>query len=236
MSLFRQVGRGLRALFNRKAADRELAEEIDHYLRESAARFRARGLPPDQALRQARLELGGATAVHEQVRGYGWENAIDTLFGDLRYAARRLAGNRSFSAVSILTLGLGIGASTAIFTIVERVLLQPLRYPQSGQLVALMHTAPGVNIRELGLAASLYFTYREENRVFQDVSIWTGDGWTLTGMGEAEQVRGISVSHRFLPILGVEPALGRAFSASDEDPARERAILLTDGYWRSRFG
>jgi predicted permease len=236
MSLFRQVKRGLRALFNRKAADREIADEIAHYLRESAASFTARGLPPDEALREARLELGGATAVHEQVRGYGWENAIDTFFSDLRYAARRLARNPSFAAVSILTLGLGIGASTAIFTIVERVLLQPLPYSQSGQLVALTHTAPGINIKELGLSASLYFTYREENRVFQDVSIWTRDFWTVTGMGEAEQVPGISVSHRFLPILGVEPALGRAFSASDENPAGERTVMLTDGYWRSRFG
>src|SRR5437773_6873774 len=175
MSLWRQVSRGLRALFNRKAADQEIADEIAHFLDESAATFAARGLAREEALRAARLELGGATAVHVQVRGYGWENAMDTLFSDLRYAARRLARNRSFVAISILTLGLGIGASAAIFTIIERVLLQPLDYPQSGQLVTLMHTAPGVKLKELGLSASLYFTYREENRVFQDLSIWTGD-------------------------------------------------------------
>ncbi len=236
MSLWRQVNRGLRALFNRRAADREIADEIAHYLKESTAAFTAKGLPPDEALRVARLELGGTTAVHEQVRGFGWENAMERLFSDLRYVARRLARNRSFAAVNILTLGLGIGASTAIFTIVERVLLQPLPYPQSGQLVALMHTAPGINLRQLVLSASLYYTYREENRVFQDVSMWTGDGWTVTGLAEAEQARGISVTHRFLPILGVEPALGRAFTASDEDPAGERTVMLTDGYWRSRFG
>jgi hypothetical protein len=190
MSLWRQVNRGLRALFNRKAADREIADEVAHYLKESTAAFTAKGLPPEEALRLARLELGGTTAVHEQVRGFGWENAIDTFFSDLRYAARRLVGNRSFAAVSILTLGLGIGASTAIFTVVERVLLQPLPYPQSGQLVALMHTAPGINIKELGLSASLYFTYREENRVFQDVSMWTGDGWTVTGWARRSKCGG----------------------------------------------
>src|SRR5437870_10795556 len=124
MSLWRQVSRGLRALFNRKAADQEIADEIAHFLDESAATFAARGLAREEALRAARLELG-ATAVHEQVRGYGWENAMDTLFSDLCYAARRLARNRSFVAISILTLGLGIGASAAIFTIIERVLLQP---------------------------------------------------------------------------------------------------------------
>ena len=236
MSLFRQVKRGLRALFNRQAADRDIADEIAHYLGESTASFTASGHSPDEALRAARLELGSTTAVHEQIRGYGWENALDTFFSDLRYAARRLGGNPSFTAINILTLGLGIGASAAIFTLIERVLLQPLPYAQSGQLVALVHTAPGVNIKQLGLSASLYYTYREENRVFQDVSIWSGDGWTVTGLGEAEQVRGISVSHRFLPILGVEPALGRAFTVSDENPAGERTVMLTDGYWQSRFG
>lgn len=236
MSLWRQVHRGLRALFNRKAADREVDDEIAHFLRESTADFIAKGLPPDEALRAARLELGGAVAVREQVRGYGWENTMDTLFSDLRYAARRLARNRSFAAISILTLGLGIGASAAIFTIIERVLLQPLDYPQSGQLVTLMHTAPGVKLKELGLSASLYFTYREENRVFQDVSIWTGDSWTITGLGEAEQVRGLSMSHRFLAVLGVQPALGRAFIAADDDPSGERTVMLTDSYWRTRFG
>src|SRR5437588_537422 len=144
MSLWRQASRGLRALFNRKAADQEIADEIAHFLDESAAGFAAQGLAREEALRAARLELGGATAVHEHVRGYGWENAMDTFFSDLRYAARRVAGNRRFAAVSILTLGLGIGASTAIFTVVERVLLQPLPYRQSGQLVALTHTAPGI--------------------------------------------------------------------------------------------
>ncbi len=236
MSLWRQAHRGLRALFNRKAADREIDDEIAHFLRESAAEFTAKGLPPDEALRAARLELGGALAVREEVRGFGWENTMDSLFSDLRYAARRLARNRSFAAISILTLGLGIGASAAIFTIIERVLLHPLDYPQSGQLVTLMHTAPGVNLKELGLAPSLYFTYREENRVFQDVSIWTGDSWTVTGLGEAERAQGLSVSHRFLSVLGVEPALGRGFIAADDDPSGERAVMLADSYWRTRFG
>jgi putative ABC transport system permease protein len=236
VSFWRQLTHGLRVLGNRKAVDQEIADEISHYLEEATDHFTARGLSRDEARRAARLELGGATPVREQVRGYGWENAIETLFADLRYAARRLAGNPGFSVVSILTLALGIGASTAIFSVIEGVLLKPLPYPQSGQLVSLLHTAPGIDIKELYLAASLYFTYREENRVFQDVGMWTGDSWTVTGLAEPEQAPGLSISHDFLSVLGVQPAMGRAFTAADENPAGERTVMLSHDYWKWRFG
>jgi hypothetical protein len=112
MSLWRHFTRGLRVLTNRKAADRDIADEVGHYLEESTAALVAGGLAPDDARRAASLEMGNTPAVREQVRGYGWENTIDNLFAELRYATRRLSGNPGFAAVSILTLALGIGAST----------------------------------------------------------------------------------------------------------------------------
>ncbi len=236
MSLWRQFISGLRILRRSKAADQEISDEISHYLEEATALFVARGLPPDEARRAARLELGSVTAVREQVRSYGWENALGIFCADLRYAVRRLLGNRGFTAVSVLTLALGIGASTGIFSVIEGVLLKPLSYPHPEQLVALLHTAPGINIKELNLAASLYFTYREEHRVFREVGMWVDDSWTVTGLAQPEEVPGLSVSHRFLSVLGVQPALGRGFTASDENPKSERALMLTDGYWRSRLG
>lgn len=236
MSLWRQFTRGVSVLADRRAADREVAEEIDHYLQEVTAGFVAKGLSPDDARRAARLELGSQTAVREQVRGYGWENAVETSFSDLRHAVRRLFGNPGFTAVSVLTLALGIGASTAIFSVIDGVLLKPLPYSHPEQLVALLHTAPGIHIEELNLAASLYFTYSEENRVFQDVGMWSSDSWTVTGMAEPEEVPGLSVSKRFLAVLGVRPALGRGSTASDENPNGEGTVILSDGYWRSRFG
>jgi predicted permease len=235
MSFWRQLTRGLNSICNRKAADRNTADEIAHYLEEATDANIARGLPPDEARRMARAELGSLTSVHEQVRTSGWENTIETFFADLRHATRRLCANPGFTAVSILTLALGIGASTAIFSVIDGVLLKPLPYRHAGQLVALLHTAPGIHIEELNLAASLYFTYSEENRVFQDVSMWTPDSWTVTGLAEPQEVPGISVTNRFLSALGIEPAFGRAFVPSDDNPGSERTVILTDGYWRSRF-
>jgi putative ABC transport system permease protein len=236
MSLWRQLSRGVRVLRNRDAADQAIGDEVSHYLAETTAALMAKGLSPDEAQRAARIEMGSAMTVREEVRDYGWENRIDALFAGLRYALRRLAGNRGFSAVSVLTLALGIGASTAIFSVIDAVLLKPLPYPHPEQIVALLHTAPGLNIKDLNQAVSFHYTYSEENRVFQDVGMWSFGAWSVTGQGTPEKVRGLTVSNRFLAVLGVQPAFGRGFTPADDDPHSESTVLLSYGYWQSRFG
>ena len=236
MSLWRQVSRGVRVLFHRNAAYREIADEVESYLEQATAAWREQGLAPEDARRAARLEMGSPIAVREQVREYGWENSVDTLLADLRYATRRLSRTPSFSAATVLTIAMGIGATTAILSAVAGVLLKPLPYPHSDRLVALLHTAPGIGIKEVNMAPSLYFTYSEENRVFEAVSLWTKDAWTVTGLAEPEQVRGLSVSQTFLTSLGVQLQLGRGFTNADEVPTSERVVILSDSFWRTRFG
>ena len=159
-----------------------------------------------------------------------------SVLNPLRHTIRRLGRSPVFTTISLVTLAIGIGANASIFSVIEGVLLKPLPYPHSEQLVALWHTAPGVNIKDLNMAPAYYFTYGERNRVFQDVSIWQDDTSSVTGLAEPEEVPGIDVTNRLLPILGVQPALGRGFTASDDDPKSPRVVMLTDSYWRSRFG
>ena len=236
MRAWRHLLRGLRALFHRRAADRDLADEVAAYLADAAADLESRGLSPAEARRAARLEAGTALTLREQVRTAGWEDSVATAASDLRQAARRLCGNAGFTVVGVLTLALGIGATTAIFSVIDGVLLKPLPYPESGRIVALRHTAPGIGIQELNLSISLYFTYREENRVFDEVGMWTTGTAGITGLAEPEEVETLSATCDFLRVLRIRPALGRAFTPADDAPNGERTVILSDAWWKSRFG
>ncbi len=141
-----------------------------------------------------------------------------------------------FTAISLVTLAIGIGANSAIFSLIEGVLLKPLSYPHSERLIALWHTAPGVNIKDLNMSPSLYYTYRDESRVFQDVGMWQDDTSSVTGISEPEEVPALLVTNRLLPILNVQPSIGRRFTDSDDDPKSDRTVMLSNGYWKSRFG
>lgn len=236
MSLWRQIRSGLRVLVNRKSANQDTAEEVRHYLEEATAEWLAKGLSPEEARRAAQMETGSnELVIREQIRDYGWENAIGNFLDDVRFAVRRLRMSVRFTLISVFILALGIGATSFMFSVVEGTLLKPLPYPQSERIVALRHSAPGLHIDDMNIAASLYFTYKDESRVFQDVAIWIPDTSNITGLTQPEQVRDLLVTNRFLPVLGVMPVLGRAFTASDDDPSSQPTIILTDGYWKSRF-
>ena len=236
MSLWRQLTRGLRVLIHRAAADREVADELQHYQDEATAAFIASGLSPEDARRAARVEIGSMTAARDEIRAGGWEHLVDTLLTDLRHALRRLRRSPTFTAITVVTLALGIGATAAIFSIVNGVLLAPLPYPQAERLVSLLHTAPGINLPVVNMAPSLYFTYRDETRTFADVSMWRSVTSVVTGTGQPEEVPTLIVTHRFLPMLGVQPALGRVLTEVDERPNGPRTVLVSHGYWMSRFG
>jgi len=153
-----------------------------------------------------------------------------------KHILRRLLRTPLFTALTVLTLGIGIGANTAIFSVVEGILLRPLPFYQADQLVAVDHTAPGVNLQNAGAAPFLYFTYREESKTFEDVGLVNSDTSSVTGLAEPEEIGTLNVTPNVLSILKVQPLVGRAFSEADGKSEQPLTVMLTYGYWRSRFG
>src|SRR5688572_19213008 len=167
----------------------------------------------------------------------------DSVGRDLRYSFRSLLRRPTFTLAAVLTLALGIGANTAVFSVVNAVLLKPLSYPQSNELVSLQHVTPGLNSGTLGLSPDLYFTYRDANRTFEHLGFSSDGGATVTGVGDPEQARTRFVSDGVLQTLGVQPMLGRWFSEADHAPQAAGpafqpgdTVILTHGYWQRKFG
>lgn len=233
MSLWRQITRGTRALTNRSAADRDVNDEVEHYLDQVAAELVARGLSPEEARRRARLDLGSAAAVREQVRSYGWENVLEVFLADLRYAWRRLVSNPGFTAVCALTLALGIGASTAIFSAINPILFEPLPYPHADRIVMIWDIFQGER------SDVTFHTYRElkkRSHSFGEIAAYEGWQPTMTSAAEPERFDGQSVSWQYFRTLGVAPALGRDFIESDDAFHGPNVAILSDTLWRRRFG
>ncbi|HMF94342.1 MAG TPA: ABC transporter permease [Vicinamibacterales bacterium] len=154
----------------------------------------------------------------------------------LAHIVRRLLQLPGFTTIAVLTLAIGIGANTAIFSVIEGVLLKRLPFSQPDQLVVLDQSAPGVGLPRTGGAPFLYFTFREDARVFQDVAMWRSDTESITGLAEPEEVPSLIVTDGLLPMLGVTPPLGRVFTRDEDSPKGPETVMLTDGYWRMRFG
>ena len=154
----------------------------------------------------------------------------------LQHVLRRLGRAPMFTGVTLVTLAIGIGANTAVFSVVEGVLLKPLPYPKPEELVGIWHTAPGIGVKDLNVSPSTYFTYRQESRAFQDVGLWDSGTAAVTGLAEPEQVRVLMVTDGLLPLLRIPPALGRWFSRQDDSPGTQETVILTYGYWQQKFG
>jgi predicted permease len=154
----------------------------------------------------------------------------------LRQTLRRLANAPGFTLTTVLTLAIGIGATTAIFSVVNGVLLRPLPFPEPDRLVALTHRAPGLDDSISDASPAFYFTYRDNNRTFESVALWFANAVTVTGAGDPEEIQAVRATREFLPTLGVRPLLGRAFTEAEDQPGGPRTVILSYSYWQRRFG
>lgn len=160
---------------------------------------------------------------------------METLFQDLRYGVRMLLKQPGFTVVAVVALALGIGANTAIFSVVNAILLRPFNYKDSERLVQINHNYPKLDLKA-SVSASGYTHYREHSDSFEEVSAGTGWPVNLTDAGDPERLQGMAVTYTFFPTLGVEAARGRVFSAEEDQPGHNHVVVLTDGLWKRRFG
>lgn len=234
MSLWRQLTHGLRALGDPRRAARDVADEVDHYLDEAVRALVARGLSPEEARRRARRELGPASHVRQEVRAYGWENRVARLADDLRHAGRRLRNDPVFAAVGVLTLGLGIGATTAMLSVADPVLFQPLPYPEPGRLVAVSDR--GAEGAAVPVTFGTLLELAERSRSFEALAVSRPWQPALTGADEPERLTGLRVTAGYGAVLGVAPARGRWFETGEDRVGGPARVILSDGLWQRRFG
>jgi putative ABC transport system permease protein len=219
---------------HRDAADEDVADEVRDYLERATAALEEHGLSPDEARRAARLQFGNPTVVREQVRSYGWERLFGTLAADLKFGARQLIHDPGFAIVSILTLALGIGASTAIFSAVNPILFEPLPYAHADRLLMIQETRNNGSPRRPTFAT--FHALAEGSRNFEAMAVMKPWQPAMIGNDQPERFEGQRVSAGYFRTLGVWPAVGRDFEAADDRFPGPNVVILSDRLWRRRFG
>jgi putative ABC transport system permease protein len=226
--------RRLRGLIRAEKIHREIDEEAQFHVDMTTDENIRRGMSPEEARLDAERRFGNLTRVKERgydVRGGRW---LETLWLDLRYGARVLIKNPGFTLVAALTLALGIGATTAIFSVVDGVLLRPLPYKDPQKL--LMIWATRAQDLEFPIMSADFADLRKQNQVFEQVTAFRPQSVNLTGIGEPERLGGIQASTNLFTLLGIEAKLGRTFLPEEEQPGNHRVVILNYGLWQRRFG
>jgi putative ABC transport system permease protein len=232
VSIWRSIKYGMSSLLHASQRAEEIDHEMQHFYDEAIVAYRERGLSEEDARRAVRLDLGSPETAGEQVRSYGWENTVTSFAADLRFAARQLLRNPGFTAVSIVTLALGISASTAIFSAINPILFKPLPYPNAGHILVIWNGWQGSR-SELAFGTYLELSHRSHS--FESTAVFEPWQPTMTGRDEPQRLEGQSVSPSFFRVLRITPLLGRDFRSSDEGPHASRVVILSDRLWRQIF-
>ena len=236
MSVARHLVAGLRRLLHRSASEFDLDDEVAHFVSMAARERERAGVAPDEALRAARLEMGGIENVKERVRAGGWESALETLGRDVRHALRTLRRSPAFTTVVVATLALGIGANTAVFSVVSTVLLRSLPYRDPGRLVRLWESRaafPGSRIVTTGATLA---DWRTRTHSFASIAAWARETSTDTGGVEPEELVGAAITPNLFRTLGIRVERGRDFGDDDASLTAPDVVILSHAFWMRRFG
>lgn len=234
MNPLRRFTRSLRALFGKGQLEREMAEEMRFHLEQRRADHLADGLAPEEAQAAAQRQFGNLASIQEQAReahGWGW---LERLLKDLRFAARQLARSPGFSALAILTLGLGIGANTSMFSLVNGIALKPLPYAEPGRLQH-VYRSTAQNPKG-GLSPADFLALQKAPGLYGDVAAFTPERVSLSDPGQPAQIAfPARATANFFALLSVPPQLGRAFLPGEDSPGRHRVVILSQRIWRERY-
>ena len=226
-------------MFAGRRAETDLSAELDSHLQLHIDDNLRAGMTPAEARRRALVKLGGVESTKEAYRDRrGWPG-LESLVRDLRYGARTLGKSPGFALAGIVILGLGIGVNSAIFTVVNAVVLRPLPFAQADRIVRLWHTPPQSTfpgMRTFSLSPANFLDWEAQSTSFEAMAIYRGGQPTLTGRGEPTAVQSLRASASFLPIFGLQPIVGRGFTPADDRVGAAPTVLLSEGFWRSRFG
>ncbi|HEX8146863.1 MAG TPA: ABC transporter permease [Pyrinomonadaceae bacterium] len=228
-----------RNLLQRERVERDLDEELEAYLEMLVEAKVAAGLKPQEARRSALIELGGVDQVKESVREVRVGHFLGTVWQDMRYGVRTLVKSPAFTVVAVLSLALGIGANTAIFGVVNSILLRPLPYPEPERIVAVWHTPPQESFPgadRFSVSPGNYLDWKEQSRAFEQMAIYQYAGLSLSAGADPVPVTGAAVSSDFFSVLRTQVNKGRTFFPEEEQPGREQAVVLGHGLWQRAFG
>ena len=227
-----------RRFFHREEADTEQREELDFYLDVTTEEYIERGMEPTAARAAARRKLGNTMQVREEVYRMNTLTFMEGLLQDARHAVRIIRTKPGFSAAVLLSLALGIGANTAIFSVLNAVLIRPLPYPGSDALVGVFNrlVIQGQVFEDAELSPGMYAACKENAKAFESFGVWTSGAATVTGMGDPEQVVIATATQGLLPTLGVPAYIGRWFSSEDDTPGSPQTVILSYAYWQREFG
>jgi putative ABC transport system permease protein len=226
-------------LFHKEQLDCELAEELESHLQLHIEDNLRAGMSPAEARRQAHLKLGGIEQTKEKYRARRGIPLLESVLQDLRFGVRMLRKNPGFTAVAVLTLALGIGANTAIFSVVNAVLLRPLPFPEADRLTMIWHTPPRKSfpgVARFVVSPANYLDWRSQNHVFDQMAAIGFRGFNLTGMGQPESVTAATVSADFFSVLRVQPSAGRGFVTEDDQPGGGNVVVVSHAFRQSHYG
>src|SRR5437660_7012015 len=226
----------LRSLFRRKNVEAELDDELRFHFEQHVAKSIESGLALQEARRRARLEFGGMEQLKEEHRDARGVTFIETLLQDIRYGLRMLVKSTGFTVVAVLTLALGIGANTAIFSYINAWIIKPLPYPQADRLMVFeSHDKKNGWTSEHVTSRADFFDFQKQNTSFEQTVAWAGASLNLTGDGRPELVDGGRVTWNFFETLGAKPILGRTFTPDDDRPGATHVVILGEGLWQGRY-